>query len=82
MVQRLLKVGLEGDLELDGIDVTLEEYEEALKQDQKNGDATPIEVHVPIFTDDKSPVGLIFTSLMKLSDQYDHPTQMMMGKSK
>ncbi|MEM7780607.1 MAG: hypothetical protein AAF697_09480 [Pseudomonadota bacterium] len=81
MAERLLRISKDGALELDGTAVTLEEYEEVLKQDDAAGDDTPIEVHVPIFTSDKSPVGQVFQKLLELADFYHHPVNMMMGHS-
>ncbi|MEM6828685.1 MAG: hypothetical protein AAF553_12135 [Pseudomonadota bacterium] len=78
----MLRIERDGTLILDGANVTLAEYEEVLKEDQKQGDSTPIEVHLSIFTDAKSPTGQVFEALMELSDRYDHPTAMMMGKVK
>ncbi|MEM1131545.1 MAG: hypothetical protein AAGH53_01260 [Pseudomonadota bacterium] len=82
MVQRVLRIEKDGSLELDGAAVSLAEYEDVLKQDQKKGDSTPIEVHLSIYTDENSPTGQIFTALIELSDQYDHPTVMKMGTVK
>jgi len=81
MAGRRLRVGKDGALDLDGTAVSLEEYEEVLKQDDERGDDTPIEVHVPIFTDDTSPVGQVFQKLLELADFYQHPVNMMMGHS-
>ena len=81
MVQRRLRIRKDGSLELDGENVNLEEYEDTLKQDQKQGDDTPIQVLVPLYTDEASPVGVVFTRLLELADQYRHPVDMLMGQS-
>ncbi|MEM6858233.1 MAG: hypothetical protein AAF559_10205 [Pseudomonadota bacterium] len=82
MSARVLYIDEMGALELDDTKVNLEEYEEALKVDKEKGDRTPIEVHCPIFTSDKSPVGQVFQAILELSDRYDHPSHIMMGSSK
>jgi len=80
MAQRHLRISKDGALELDGAPINLEEYEEILKLDRKLGDTTPIKVHVPLFTDEASPVGQAFQWLLELADQYRHPVDMIAGQ--
>ncbi|MEM1194652.1 MAG: hypothetical protein AAGH57_00985 [Pseudomonadota bacterium] len=82
MPQRVLVIDDNGALDLDGLEMSLEEYEAVLKSDQEVGDDTPIKVRCPFYTDEKSSVGEVFTRLLELADQYRHPVDIMMGTTK
>ncbi|MEO0463720.1 MAG: hypothetical protein AAF127_11355 [Pseudomonadota bacterium] len=76
MAQRVLRVGKDASLDLDGVAVSFAEYEEALREDKERNISTPIKVYLPMPTDDKT-----FVVLHELSETYDHPMEIVMGNT-
>ena len=73
MTDRVLRVGQDSSLELDGESVTLDALEAALAQDKEQGITEPFKVYAPTLADEK-----VMTSILIFSDKY-RPSQIVMG---